>query len=360
MTNDDLFFNGLLACVLMSFLVIQPSMRPHQVIEVPARIWGFLIAIFVIICMASIPVDWNAGGVDRTRYANDVVSVSSPDAHFTYKGRETLFYLYIFICAQIVSYKTWFFLTALIYVGNYCIAACRLSKDYAYILILMMLCCFQFYSYGQNTIRAGLAGSFIILAVTYFQKPHLMALFAMIGYLIHGSMIVPIAAMICAYFYRNSKVYFYLWLLIIVVSYFWGSGFEKLFQGLTDDQRTGYLAVDAAKTRYKVGFRWDFLLYSSLPVMMGYFYIYKLRFESVFYHFVYNTYLVANSFWVLVIRANFTDRFAYLSWFLFPILLFYPLITQQLYRSVSEQRSKIFLVMCIEFGFTYFMYWMYK
>lgn len=355
----DLFHNGLLLFVILSFLVIQPSFRPNQVIEVPARGWCLLIGLYAVLTIAFYPVDFIGGG-DRTVYATTVMQASGSNAVFRYAGRETLFQAWQFFGGKIMNYQTWFFWTASIYVGNYYLAAQRLSRDYTYVLFLMMVCCFQYYAYGQNTIRAGLAGSFIILAVTYFTKPHLLALFALAGYLIHGSMIVPIAAMICAYFYRNSKVYFYLWLLIIVVSYFWGSGFEKLFQGLTDDQRTGYLAVDAAKTRYKVGFRWDFLLYSSLPVMMGYFYIYKLRFESVFYHFVYNTYLVANSFWVLVIRANYTDRFAYLSWFLFPILLFYPLITQQLYRSVSEQRSKIFLVMCIEFGFTYFMYWMYK
>ncbi len=360
MEVSDIYANGLLLFILLSFLVIQPSLRPHQVIEVPARMWCILIGLFAVCCIANEPVPWLASGADRTSYAYAVIQASKASAQFLYKGRETLFHAYVFFSGKLMNYQAWFYMTAAIYVGNYYLAARRLSKEYTYVLFLMMLCCFQYYAYGVNTLRAGLAGSFIILSLSFLDKPYILCLLAFAGYLIHGSMIIPISAMLCAYYYRNSKVYFYLWLLIIFISYFWGSGIENLFQGLTDDQRTGYLAVDAAKTRYKVGFRWDFLLYSSLPVIMGYFYIYKLRFESVFYHFVYNTYLVANSFWVLVIRANYTDRFAYLSWFLFPILLFYPLITQQLYRSVSEQRSKIFLVMCIEFGFTYFMYWMYK
>ncbi len=356
----DIFHNGLLLFLLFSFLAIQPSIRPQQVIEVPQRMWAVLIGVFVVTCLANVPIPWYATGADRTSYALSVINASSPFAQFSYKGRETLFHAYVFFSGKLMGYQSWFYLTAAIYVGNYYWTACRLSKDYAYVLFLMMVCCFQFFGYGQNTIRAGLAGSFIILGLTFLRKPIIMMVLISSGYMIHGSMIVPISAMACAFCFRKTKIYVYVWMATIIISYFWGSGIEQMFQGLTDDQRTGYLAIDAAKTRYKVGFRWDFLLYSALPVIVGYFYIYKLKFESAFYHFIYNTYLVANAFWILVIRANYTDRFAYLSWFLFPILLFYPLITKQLYRDVREQRSKIFLVMCIEYGFTYFMYWAYK
>lgn len=355
----DIFHNGLLLFVVLSFLVIQPSIRPNQVIEVPGKKASILLGLFAIIFIASYPVDLIYGG-DRTIYARTIMQAASPSAHLSYQGRETLFHAYEFYSGKIMGYQAWFYLTAAIYVGNYFWTSCRLSKDYTYVLFLMMLCCFQFYGYGQNTIRAGLAGSFIILSLTYLNRPFIMAALVLAGYMIHGSMIIPIAAMTCALCFRKTKIYLFWWFIAIVVSYFLGSGIEHMFQGLTDDQRTGYLAVDAAKTHYKVGFRWDFLMYSALAVIAGYFYIYKLKFDSAFYHFVYNMYLVANSFWILVIRANYTDRFAYLSWFLFPILLFYPLITKQLYRDVREQRSKIFLVMCIEYGFTYFMYWAYK
>lgn len=356
----DIFHNGLLLFVILSFLAIQPSIRPNQVIEIPQRLWAIIIGVFVVVSLANAPVPWYATGADRTTYALSVIQASSPTAQLFYRGRETLFHAYVFYSGKIMGYQAWFYLTAAMYVGNYYLAACRLSKDYTYVLFLMMVCCFQFYGYGQNTIRAGLAGSFIILSLTFLRKPVIMVALASIAYMIHGSMIIPISAMMSALCFRKTKVYVFGWIAAIFVSFFIGSGVEHFFQGLTDDQRSGYLAVDAAQTHYKVGFRWDFLMYSALPVIAGYFYIYKLKFESAFYHFVYSSYLVANSFWILVIRANYTDRFAYLSWFLFPILLFYPLITKQLYRDVREQRSKIFLVMCIEYGFTYFMYWAYK
>ena len=35
-------------------------------------------------------------------------------------------------------------------------------------------------------------------------------------------------------------------------------------------------------------------------------------------------YLTANAFWILVIRSSFSNRFAYLSWFLMAIIIFYP------------------------------------
>lgn len=360
METVDFFNNGLLLFVLISFLAIQPSLRPNQVITVPGKFWCIMIGLYAVTCIANCPVPWYATGADRTTYALSVINASSPFAVLNYQGRETLFHAYVFFSGKIMGYQTWFYLTALIYVGNYFWAACRMSKDYTFVLFLMMLCCFQFYGYGVNTLRAGLAGSFVILSLTFVNRPIIMGFLLMAGYLIHGSMIIPIAAITCALAYRRTKVYLAIWVAMIVVSYYIGSSIETMVQGLTDDQRTGYLAVDATQTHYKVGFRWDFLLYSSLPVMIGYYYIFMRNFKSQFYQFVYNMYLAANSFWILVIRANYTDRFAYLSWFLFPILLFYPLITQQLFKNVWDQRRDIFVVMCIEFGFTYFMYWAYK
>lgn len=51
------------------------------------------------------------------------------------------------------------------------------------------------------------------------------------------------------------------------------------------------------------------------------------------YKHLYCTYIIANSVWLLVIGAFFTDRFAYLSWCLSPILLMLPLCRARLSRT---------------------------
>jgi hypothetical protein len=45
-----------------------------------------------------------------------------------------------------------------------------------------------------------------------------------------------------------------------------------------------------------------------------------------FYARLVNTYLLTNAVWILVIHANFSNRFAYLSWFMMPWVLVYPFI----------------------------------
>lgn len=65
-------------------------------------------------------------------------------------------------------------------------------------------------------------------------------------------------------------------------------------------------------------------------MLVGWYYIYRKKFNDRFYTLIYNSYLLTNIFWILVIRANFSDRFAYLSWFLIPFLLVYPLLKQKL------------------------------
>jgi hypothetical protein len=100
---------------------------------------------------------------------------------------------------------------------------------------------------------------------------------------------------------------------------------------MVDDNRmSSYLSQDesSALVRYKVGFRWDFVLYSLIPIAAGWYYIVKQKFDDHLYKSIYSAYILANSFWLLVIRAPFSDRFAYLSWFLMPLILAYPVIKQ--------------------------------
>mgnify|MGYP007128044265 CR=1 FL=1 len=46
-----------------------------------------------------------------------------------------------------------------------------------------------------------------------------------------------------------------------------------------------------------------------------------------------HTYVLANAFWVMLIRASYSNRFAYLSWFMYPVVLAYPLLTLRFGRS---------------------------
>ena len=114
-----------------------------------------------------------------------------------------------------------------------------------------------------------------------------------------------------------------------------------------------YLNAEVSKEEFsQTGFRWDFLLYSALPIFIGRFAIIKQQAIDKTYTFILHTYIFSNAFWVLINTASYSNRFAYLSWFLYPIVLIYPFCK---IRFVQNQ-SVILAVLLIGLtAFTYFM-----
>ena len=134
-----------------------------------------------------------------------------------------------------------------------------------------------------------------------------------------------------------------------------GSIFISLFTtlGFGDDRLASYLSGElSSDTR----FRWDFLFYSAFPVFAGWYFIIKKQFNDKYYYHILNTYLICNAFWILVIRANFSNRFAYLSWFLMAFVIIYPLLKQQFFKN---QQVIIAKVVTAYFLFTFLMYFIY-
>jgi hypothetical protein len=72
-----------------------------------------------------------------------------------------------------------------------------------------------------------------------------------------------------------------------------------------------------------------------------------------FYVRLVNTYLMANGFWVLVINTSFSNRFAYLSWFLMPWVLIYPFLPGKVLR--TPRNGSIATVLFAHYMFTYLM-----
>lgn len=72
------------------------------------------------------------------------------------------------------------------------------------------------------------------------------------------------------------------------------------------------------------GFRMDFVVYSAMPILIGYYVKYKYKLKDKLYDIMLNIYLTCNGVWMLCMYAEFTNRIAYLSWFMYPIILIYP------------------------------------
>ena len=102
-------------------------------------------------------------------------------------------------------------------------------------------------------------------------------------------------------------------------------------------------------------FRWDFLLYSFMPILLGWYAIFKRKVYDKTYLMLLGTYIYANAFWVLAIRAIFSNRIANLSWFLYPIVLAYPLLNLPVFKNSHSKKTAWILLAHFGFTFLYFL-----
>lgn len=259
-------------------------------------------------------------------------------------------------CTTFLSETGFFLFCAILYLSPLYIAAKRWFPKYHYFAFLMFLASFSFWAYGVNGIRNGLATSFLILAFSYADKKVIMGLLMLLSVLFHKSMMLPVLAFFSTYFIKNIKIYYIIWFASIGLSITMGSFWENIFIGLGfgDDRLSGYLSGEADESKFSsTGFRYDFLIYSAMPVFAGYYFVIKRKFNDPFYIQLLQTYLLANAFWIMVIRANFSNRFAYLSWFMMAIVICYPLLKHFFWE---KQFAKLGYIICFYFAFTYVMH----
>ena len=80
-------------------------------------------------------------------------------------------------------------------------------------------------------------------------------------------------------------------------------------------------------------FRWDFLLYSVMPIWLGWYVIIKSKNYIMIILIVVALLIYCRMlFGIMLIRASFSNRFAYLSWFMYPIVLAYLLLILPVWR----------------------------
>ena len=244
----------------------------------------------------------------------------------------------------------WFFLLVeFIYI--FCIfwACRRFSPDNTDILFVAALSAMSFFTYGTNGIRNGAATSIFLLALSFlkggFVNKIIYALLSLIALNVHGSIIIPFAASLGALFIKNKKLLIYGWVGAVLLSFFWGGVVQNFFSALGLDSRMeDYLSSSNYADEIGGRFRWDFLLYSSVPVIIGAYAIFKRKIYTDTYALLLGTYIFANIIWIFLIRARFSNRFAYLSWFLYPIVLVYPLIEMPLFKKAPGLKLSIILI----------------
>lgn len=260
------------------------------------------------------------------------------------------------------NYHEFFLFVAIIYTMSMLISAKIVTRRNLLMCMMFMLTSFSYFSFGTNGIRNGMSCSLVMIAICLLarddKKKFLAILLMILAMGVHRSSMLPIVACFTSiYFIKDTKIALRFWLLSIVISLVAGPVVQQFFAALGfDDRLTNYTTSTGGDEFTRLGFRWDFLLYSAFPVVLIWYVTIRRKFDDRTYNIIAITYLLCNAFWIMVIRAAFSNRFAYLSWFIYPLVIAYPLLRMNLWE---DQDRKSALILFAYSGFLFFMFFIY-
>lgn len=316
-----------------------------------SQIVAFLFLFFIVIFIGTRPT--SSVFVDMGAYSRSYEMFTGARFWFDWETDNLIWdNFFIWMASKSVPFTTWIFIVAVAYFGLMYVACWKLFKRDVLLAFVMYLGAFSTFSYGTNGMKAGVAVSLFLVAIAYWEKLWISIPIALLSYGFHHSMTLVIGSYLVAFIFKNPKYYFWGWLFCFLMALFHISFFQTLFASFTDEHGADYLLVDEKTTLVRIGFRPDFILYSAIPIYIGYQLINKYKYQSATYSFLLRLYIMANAMWLLCMYSSFTNRIAYLSWFMYPFVLLYPFVS----RERNQLQGRYFRwVVYGHLGFTLFM-----
>jgi len=313
------------------------------------KFWGVLLLSCVLFYIGFRPI--SIVFTDMKLYTEIFKNFQLYGAQMLENPRDYFFDVFTLVCSKIMSVHMYFFTCACLYVIPLYVVSVKWFKKRWVYMFLVLVVSFSFWNFGTNGLRNGIATSLFLLAISR-DKLLWKIIWLIVAINIHLTMFLPFVGFSIATLYNKPKQFLIFWFACIPISIIAGGAFQVLFSRLMGDERSSYFIEEAISSFSSSGFRWDFLIYSSTAVFSGWYYIFKRNFKDKFYSVLYSTYLFANGFWILVIKANFSNRFAYLSWFMLAVVIFYPWLKEYL---VQKQHIKLGYLILTYALFTFFM-----
>lgn len=278
-----------------------------------------------------------------------------------------MFYSMMKLLRPFTDASGFFLVVAIGYVGFVLVGFRLLFKNNTSAALILFLTAFSFKSYALNGIRNGFATSMfllgfcIILSQTIKRNQIIGLIICLLSINFHRSLALPLICMIAAFYIRKYNTAVIFWFVSILLYLVAHGAIESFFSSLGfDDRLSTYIenADEYAARGFKTGFRPDFLLYSAMPIWLGYIVNVKHKIEDRTFQWILNTYIFANAFWCMIQGASFSNRFAYLSWFMYPLVLAYPCFKFNVWH---DQQGKITAnIIMINAAFTFFMTFFYN
>ena len=352
-----IYYHGMLALVMLTGLIYTQDNSAKGVGFNKFMIWPA--GVVIITFLGTRPI--SGAFVDMTTYA-----ASFDVAQYT--GRELYpdwgFDMLLRLCSNITTVEVFFVVCMILYVLPIVVGVKHVHSNWAYAAFLAFAGSFSFYSYGVNGIRNGIATSLLVAAFAFWDRKIIMVLLMVAAWSMHQSVLLPIFAFLLASIYNRPLAYVVVWFSSLGLSFLSGNQLSNFLVSAmltTEDSRLSVYSANAGFGADKGGFRLDFVLYSIVPLVISYLSSSQLIRNDSFYRRLVCSYLFTNSFWLITMYAAYSNRFAYLSWFMMPWVVIYPFIPtnrsniNQVAQSQAPRTSLLGLALIAHFAFTYIM-----
>ena len=316
-TNFTLFIG--VAFIIYTFIKSNLKSKDYLMLPYVLGVVSFCVITFFL---AIRPISYQFG--DMGNYNNAINEYLYTDK--IKEDSDILFEYLMFFFAKNFSSESFFFLCTLLYFIPLYLSYKKIFKNFWTVALILSLLTFSFYGYAVNGIRNGIAAHIFLLGLALPKRYGWMLIVLSTGF--HSSMWIPAIGYVSSYIFKTIRWYYYLWLTCLFISFVY-SGFSDIVQtlGIGGDKFGSYVedGFEHESSFAITGYRYDFVIFSIFPVIFSAYYIYKRKFNNGLYNTFVSTYLFANSIFLLVNEIAFSNRFAYLSWFMIVPIILYPI-----------------------------------
>ncbi len=247
-----------------------------------------------------------------------------------------------------LSAHGFFLIVELAYMGSTLLAAIKLMPKHVGVALAFVLCSAMFYAYGVNGIRSGLSCQIMVLAITYLCKGPRFWVFPLmiVAYSLHHSAALQIASALGAcYVLKKPSYAMAVWVAALLLSIVFSGVIAEALPSFDLDSRlqtNDVREIDMEQFSHQ-GYRWDFVLYSMLPLPLIWEVCVRRKASNRAYEILAATYCLCNAAWLLLIGVPYSNRIGYLSWCMMPFVIAYPLLNLTLWQHQDRAIGLILL-----------------
>lgn len=308
-----------LFAALLVIAVVVDSYTKKQLLIINRNMgYFYLIPLFLVVLVGFRPVGIT-GFMDSEMY-REFFDIARVEGISPMPSKDIVFGYFILFTSYFTNERGFFVICSLLSIGLLVLVSKKISKKYWILFFICYMASLYYWNYNVVGFRQGIA-SLVFLYALFIKNKWWKYLLMLLAFGTHFSLVLPVMAYFISIFINKvDKKFYWVWGLSIPVSYFLGIEIEHAVAKIIPDERARYFIENIGEQV----FRWDMIAYSFALMAISYYFIFIKKIKDLTYHRIVNVFIFTNTIFLFLVRVNHAQRFAYLSWFLASLVVFYP------------------------------------